>query len=71
MPICRFIFRLDFKVNFDIIDSPGRILRFLSDLKKGNESFFPDLLEDGQKRLIAGRYISREKKNHIISQLNR
>ncbi len=71
MPICRFIFRLDFKTNFDIIDSPGKILRFLSDLKKGDESFFPDLLEDGPKRLITGRYISRDKKNHIISQLNR
>jgi hypothetical protein len=62
MPICRFIFRLDFKANFDIIDSPGKILRFLSDLKKGDESFFPDLLEDGQKRLITGRYISKDKK---------
>ena len=62
MPICRFIFRLDFKVNFDIIDSPGKILRLLSDLKKGNEPLFLDLSEDGQKRLITGRYISREKK---------
>ena len=34
MPVCKFIFRIDFPVNFDVIDMPGEIMKIMLNAKK-------------------------------------
>lgn len=58
MPVCRLIFRLDFKANFKIIDHPGEVMRIIH--AAGNE-FLPRLSENQQVRTISGVFSSKEK----------
>lgn len=62
MHVYRFIFRLDFQPVFDMIDSPGKIMRTLLNEKLGEKKFLPDLLEDSKTHAITAKYASEDKK---------
>ena len=65
MPVCRFIFRIDYPTNFDIIDSPGEIMRTLHDAKK---DLWQQMGEAAATHQISATYLSTDKK--IYRQLN-
>ncbi|OCC15400.1 hypothetical protein DBT_1147 [Dissulfuribacter thermophilus] len=58
MSIHKLIFRLDFEPNFQVIDSPGRILQLLHEAGGGKD--WPELGETREKRTITGKIFDRE-----------
>lgn len=56
MEACRVIFRMDYKVSWAAIDSPGTILEILDSIPVGNSS--GGLQEDQTQRLLQAVYIS-------------
>lgn len=58
MNICRVVFRIDFDVNYEIIDSAGKIMRMMGD---NLNSDLKDLGEAVGNRRISARFISKER----------
>lgn len=57
MPVCRLIFRLDFKLNYDIVGAPEKVMRIINE---SAGSFWSDLGENIKGRLITARNESEE-----------
>ncbi len=55
MPVCRLIFRLDFELNFQIVDHPGEVMRMITQLP---DEILSELRESSGRRGIAGWYKS-------------
>lgn len=56
MPVCRLIFRLDFKrTNFDILGQPGEVMKLLS---SGPENFWSELAEATQQHIVTAKSIT-------------
>lgn len=54
MPVCRLLFRLDFKrVNTDIVDRPGKVMKMLLDAP---EQFWSGISDQAQNRTITARH---------------
>lgn len=59
MSVHKIIFRLDFEPNFQIMDSPGEILRLLYESGGGKD--WPELGETKEKRAVTGKCFMKEK----------
>lgn len=57
MAVCRLIFRLDFKLCYDIIDSPGSVMRLID---KTTEGFWSEMRESKHRRGVEGRFLSED-----------
>jgi hypothetical protein len=55
MSVCRLIFRLDFDVNYDIIDHPGGVMKLID---QAGDSYWSEMTENQRRRGLAGKYIS-------------
>ncbi len=66
MPVCKIIFRLDLRrLNFDIMDNPGRVLRLMHEL---GENFWSDFRDASQDRALTA--IFRNKSQSQFRRLN-
>lgn len=65
MPACRLIFRLDFDLNYDIVDQPGNIMRLI-DQVAGSE--ISNIAENQSLRGVAGKYVSQDHK--VVSEFS-
>ena len=54
MPVCRLIFRLDFDLNYDIVEHPGEVMRLIDQLSDDN----CEMKESQQRRGVEGSYVS-------------
>lgn len=63
MPVCRLIYRIDFALNFKLIDAPGTIFRLLS---SPDREYWETFGEASQQRVISGTFIS-DKRDYFRS----
>lgn len=52
MPVCRLIFRLDFKLLFEMFNKTGEIMKKMDE---AGEDFWNNYIDDTQKRMISAR----------------
>jgi hypothetical protein len=60
MPVCRLIFQINYKGNFDIIEKPGQVMRVLNDTDTG---FWHNLGENVNIRTVNGNSKIEEEKH--------
>jgi hypothetical protein len=58
MPVCRLIFRLDFKVNFEIIERSGTVMQILWDAFEKENPKGSELRENKNNRTVTVRFVS-------------
>jgi hypothetical protein len=68
MPVCRLIFRLDFTVNFDVIEHSGEVMRTLWNAFESERNSGFELKENQRNRTIILRYLSEN--GDFIKHLN-